>query len=157
MLSQLQEIMVNIIEAARERGAVGESGGWLGGASQLMSSLLNSVQSSDPPMPMGMDNFFKELYRLCQFVNIRTLHLQTLLRRDDDTMVAETFYKRQSVPSFVQTLSRKTMRTRPQHQYSLIRSSLSLSGARQEWDNAVGVRGARVGQPYPLAIDLSGG
>ena len=123
---QLQEIMVNIIEAARERGAVGESGGWLGGASQLMSSLLNSVQSSDPPMPMGMDNFFKELYRLCQFDNVRTLHLQTLLRRDDDTMVAETFYKRQSVPSFVQTLSWKTMRTRPQHQYSLIRSSLSL-------------------------------
>ena len=64
---QLQEIMVNIIEAARERGAVGESGGWLGGASQLMSSLLNSVQSSDPPMPMGLDNFFKELYPLCQF------------------------------------------------------------------------------------------
>ena len=122
-----------------------------------MSSLLNSVQSSDPPMPMGMDNFFKELYPLCQFDNVRTLHLQTLLRRDDDTMVAETFYKRQSVPSFVQTLSWKTMRTRPQHQYSLIRSSLSLSGARQEWDNAVGVRGARVGQPYPLAIDLSGG
>ena len=121
---QLQEIMVNIIEAARERGAVGESGGWLGGASQLMSSLLNSVQSSDPPMPMGMDNFFKELYPLCQFDNIRTLHLQALLRRDDDTMVAETFYKRQSVHSFVQTL--KTMRTRPQHQYSLIRSSLSL-------------------------------
>ena len=81
---QLQEIMVNIIEAARERGAVGESGGWLGGASQLMSSLLNSVQSSDPPMPMGMDNFFKEFYRLCQFDNIRTLHLQTLLRRDDE-------------------------------------------------------------------------
>ena len=25
---QLQEIMVNIIEAARERGAVGESSGW---------------------------------------------------------------------------------------------------------------------------------
>ena len=120
-----------------------------------MSSLLNSVQSSDPPMPMGMDNFFKELYPLCQFDNVRTLHLQALLRRDDDTMVAETFYKRQSVPSFVQTLSWKTMRTRPQHQYSLIRSS--LSGARQEWDNAVGVRRARVGQPYPLAIDLSGG
>ena len=75
--------------------------------------------------------------------------------QDKKTKVAETFYKRQPVPSFVQTLSWKTMRTRPQHQYSLIRSS--LSGARQEWDNAVGVRGARVGQPYPLAIDLSGG
>ena len=73
--SQLQEITVNIIEAARERGAVGESGGWLGGASQLMSSLLNSVQSSDPPMPMGMNNFFKALYRHCQFDNVRTLHL----------------------------------------------------------------------------------
>ena len=105
----------------------------------------------------GNGQLFQRVVSTLPVRQYKNFTLETLLRRDDDTMVVETFYKRQSVPSFVQTLSRKTMRTRPQHQYSLIRSSLSLSGARQEWDNAVGVRGARVGQPYPLAIDLSGG